>query len=118
MGYTVFAKNLMLNELRDVITAISLHTDDPASTGINEVDGGGYARATVTAADFVAADGGEVTLDDDIDFVGPTNSACSYFGLWAGSDFVGGGPITGDTTFNAEGDFVLKAPTMFDLNAV
>ena len=118
MGYTVFSKNLMLDALRTGITEISLHTADPGAAGTDEVAGGGYARATVTGASFVAASGGEVLLDGDQAFVGPANTGCSYFGLWAGSNFVGGGPITGDITFNAEGDFTLKAATKFDLNAV
>jgi hypothetical protein len=116
MPYTTYAKNFMLTALRADITEISLHTGDPSTTGANEVTGGGYTRASVTTADFAAAASGEVTLADDIAFVGPASGNCTHFGLWDGTDFVGGGAITGDTTFNAEGDFNLLAATKFDLN--
>ena len=124
-GFTNDAKNTMLAAITgkasptNTITHISLHTGDPGSNGANEVTGGdpAYARVAVTEADWDAAANGEITLAEDTPFDGPANGDATHMGIWDGSTFLGGGAITGDTTFNAEGDFVLQAATRLDLNA-
>lgn len=119
MPYTVAAKDKMLTALRADIDAISIHTADPSTTGANEVASGSYARVSVSTADWNAASAdadGEVHLNNDKAFVAAAAETATYFGLWDASVFLGGGPITGDTVFNAEGDFTLKAGTKFDLN--
>ena len=119
MAYTTDAKNFMLTALRAEITAISIHTGDPGLTGLNEVVGGSYARAAVTTADWNAASAdaaGEVRLNNDKAFVANSGESATYFGLWAGTTFLGGGAISGDTVFNSNGDFTLKLGTKFDLN--
>lgn len=117
MGYTNEAKSIMLSALRGDVAEISLHTNDPGTAGDNEVSGGGYSRASAPAADWGTPSEGSVSLSSDKEFSGPPSGTCSHFGLWDGSDtFLGGGTITGDTSFNAEGDFILKAGTSFDLN--
>ena len=115
-GYTDNAKNGMLGQLRGRITHISLHTASPGSAGTNEVSGGSYARASVSASNFTAASGGEFTLNAPLNFNGPASGAATHIGIWDASNFLGGGAITGDTAFNAEGAFILQAGTAFDLN--
>ena len=118
MPYTVEGKNGMLESHRARITEVSLHTADPGSAGDNEVTGNGYARVSVTSADFNAPSGGEMTLANTLDFVGPANGTVTHGGFWDGTTFVSYGAITGDTTFNAEGNFsVLSGTTILDLNA-
>jgi hypothetical protein len=122
MPYTTDAKNKMLTALRADIDAISIHTADPSTTGANEVTGGSpaYARVAVTTADWGAASAttaGAVLLNNDKAFNGPAAANALFYGLWDDTVFLGGGAITGDTVFNAEGDFTLKAGTLFDLNA-
>ena len=119
MSYTTDAKNKMLTALRADIDAISIHTADPGTTGTNEVTGGGYARVAVTTADWGAASAttaGEVQLNNDKAFDGPAAANALFYGLWDDTVFLGGGAITGDTVFNAEGDFILKTGTKFHLN--
>jgi hypothetical protein len=118
-GYTDNAKNGMLGQLRGRITHLSIHTASPGSNGANEVAGGdpAYARAAVTTSDFTAASGGAFSLDEDQPFAGPAAADATHFGTWDDSTFLGGGAITGDNAFNAEGEFILKAGTSFDLNA-
>jgi hypothetical protein len=118
MPYTTAAKNGMLDgaPLRQRITALSIHTAS-APAGGSEVSGGGYARAAVTSADFNAAATGAMTLAADHTFSGPASAAAIEFGAWDGTTFLGNGAITGDAAFNAEGVYVLKAGTSFDLNA-
>ena len=118
-GFTEAARNTMLAAITgkaspsNTITHISLHTASPGSNGANEVTGGdpAYSRAEVTEADWDAAASGEIALAEDIAFDGPANGDATHMGVWDGSTFLGGGAITGDTTFNAEGDFVLQAAT-------
>ena len=118
-GYSDNGKHIMLDHLAGEITDISLHSDDPGSTGANEITGGdpAYARVSVTGADWDAAAAGAVELNNDKEFDGPADQSVSHFGIWAGTDFLGGGGLTGDLAFNAEGDYVLQAGTSFDLNA-
>jgi len=124
-GFTNDAKNTMLAALvglatpTNTVTHISLHTADPGSNGASEVTGGdpAYARVAVTEANWDAAANGEITLAADTPFDGPAGGDATHMGIWDGTTFLGGGAITGDTTFNAEGDFVLQAGTRLDLNA-
>jgi hypothetical protein len=109
----------MLTALRAEITDISIHTADPGTTGASEVATGAYARVPVTTADWNAASAdaaGEVRLNNDKAFVAAAATNALFFGLWDSTVFLGGGAITGDTVFNAEGNFTLKAGTKFDLN--
>jgi hypothetical protein len=126
MPYTNAAKNAMLdrhvgktNTL--VVTHLSLHTADPTTTGNNEVTGGSYARVSVSASDFAVAGNsiqGAILLSADKQFAGPASGTATFFGTWgAGPTFLGGGTITGDTAFNAAGEFILKAGTAMNLNA-
>ena len=124
-GYTEAAKHTMLAALvgkatpDNTVTHLSIHTADPGSTGANEVAGGdpAYARVAVTESDFDAPAGGECHLNNDKEFNGPANEDATHYGIWDGTDFLGGGANTGDLTFNAEGVLLLKAGTKLDLNA-
>jgi hypothetical protein len=118
MPYTTEAKNGMLDgaPLRQRITHLSIHTGS-APAGQNEVTGGGYARVSVASTDFDAATGGELVLSEDQEFAGPAAAGAVEFGIWDSTTFLGNGAITGDTAFNAEGVFILKAGTKMDLNA-
>lgn len=107
--YSTTAKNAMLDALTP--DAVSLHAADPGTTGANEVTGGtpAYGRQ---AATFNAAANGERAMAAAEDFTGPANGAVTHFGVWAGATFLGGGAITGDLAFNAEGAYRLTGATM------
>lgn len=118
MPYTDAAKNGMLESLRQRLTHLSIHTADPGLTGANEVASGAYARVAADETDFDAPAGGVLTLNNDQAFVAAAAEGATHFGVWDTTTFLGGGPITGDTAFNAEGDFTLAQGTTLDLNAV
>lgn len=129
MAFASAAKHRMLDHLVGntasgaTIDRISLHTGDPGTTGANEVTGGSYAKVTIDATDFDAAGAttaGEIELNADQTFAGPASGTASHIGFWAssGTAFYAGGAITtGDTAFNAAGEFIVKAGTTLDLNA-
>jgi len=110
MAFSVAAKNEMLDGV--TVDLMSLHTDDPGSSGTsNEVSGGGYSRQ---AATFAAASSGERALDDDVDFVGPADEDATWIGLWEDGDpdvFKGRVALSGDVAFNSSGEFQVKAAT-------
>lgn len=116
MGYTDNAKNSMLESLVSRATHLSLHTAEPSDSGSNEVEGSGYARVAVTASDFATAANGSTQLNNDKNFSGPAAGACTYFGVWDGTNFLGSGLNAGDTQFNAEGAVILKTGTSMNLN--
>ena len=118
MPFTDDGKAIMLNAMRNATTQISLHTADPGTTGANEYAGAGYARVAAVAADWDAPATGVVTLNNDKAFTGVALDPLTHFGIWAGATFVGDAPITGDSSFNAAGEFVLKLGSSFDLNGV
>jgi hypothetical protein len=116
MPFTNDGKAIMLNAMRNATTEISLHTADPGTTGASEYAGAGYARVAAVAADWDAPAAGVVTLNADKPFTGVALDPVSHFGVWAGATFVASATITGDTSFNAAGEFILKANSSFDLN--
>jgi hypothetical protein len=112
-GYTVSAADSAAGAVRARVTHVSLHTADSA-TGGNEVTGNGYARVARAPSGFTAASNGKFSPTADIAFVGPVNGNCPFAGLWENSTFLGMAPISsGDTQFNAEGAFLLKATSEF-----
>jgi len=114
-GLTAAARNVMLQALREEATHFSLHTDDPGTTGANEVSGGGYAKQEVTTASFNDPTAGEMTLAGDIEFDGTADSSVTYLGIWEGTNFLGGKALTGDTVFNSQGKYLVKDTTKFEL---
>lgn len=123
MGWSINAKDGMLGQVRGRITHLSLHTADPGSDGLNEVSGGGYNKVAASAGDddFTAVSSGEFEIAEGKGkaFKGPASGDCGFFGAWDTGTWLGGGSIqTGDTEFNAEGDYILQEGTKFDLNLV
>jgi hypothetical protein len=78
------AKDLMLDAL-DESTAIayaSLHSDDPSTTGANEISGGtpAYARKAIT---WDAATAASKAQNGSCVFDVPPSTAVKYVGLWS-----------------------------------
>lgn len=120
-GWSVGARNGMLGQVRTRITHLSIHTADPGADGSNEVSSGAYARVMALAGsgDFTAVAAGSFELDVDKAFVAAAAEDANYFGCWEYDNptwyYLGGGAITGDNAFNAEGDYTLQAGTSFSL---
>lgn len=80
--FTTSAKNTMLDSL--TVTAASLHTGFPGSTGANEVSGGSYARQTPS---FGAASGA-VRTAGSLSWSVPASTTVRWVGYWNGSTFL------------------------------
>jgi len=74
------------------ITLLSLHTDDPAQTGANEVSGGSpaYAKKSVS---FGAASDGVANSAAGVTFDVPAGTIVTHVGYWAGGTFKGSDAI-------------------------
>lgn len=108
MAWTEAAKNAMLDG--QTVNLLSLHTGNPGAAGTDfEVSGGGYARV---AATFDAASGGERLLNASVQFAGPPAGAVAYVGFWnsTGPVFKGSAAINGDSSFNADGEYIVSSP--------
>ena len=102
------AKNSMLDALS--ITHISLHDDDPSTTGANEVSGGSPAYAR-QAATINAAASSSRALDADVTFDVPTGTTVMHVGYWSAlteGTFHGSDPVTNEE-FNAQGEYKVLA---------
>lgn len=116
-GLTADTRNLMLQALRENVTHMSLHDDDPGATGANnEIDHTNYSRASMSVGSFNTPTAGEMYLSGPISFQGEADAPVTYIGLWDDSTFRGAKAITGDTQFNSEGDFVISDSTKFELD--
>lgn len=103
-------KHIMLDALAGVIDEISLHDDDPSTTGANELTGGdpAYARKVPT---FASAAGGEAALDGALEFDIPEASTVAFVGFWANDVFVARGELSAPEVFAAQGTFTLTTAT-------
>jgi len=126
-AYTDDAKASMLADLvglvepTDPVTHLSIHSADPGLTGADETS---TLRLPVSSSDWSGPAGGFVELDSDHTFAGPLDGNATHFGIHnattdaaSGGTFLGGGPNTGDITFNSAGNYVLQSGTSLDLNA-
>lgn len=110
MALTDGTLNALGTELASLALYVSLHTADPGTTGANESSA---ARVSVTFS--VDADG-DLTIPSTLSFTGGAASgACTHVGLWSASvagTFRGGFALSGDTTFNAAGEYDVTALTI------
>lgn len=82
---------------------VSLHTDDPGTTGANEVTGGTPAYARKGSA-FTSGTGGSIT-GAKVTFDVPAVTV-KYAGLWSaatGGTFLMGQPLPSNVTYSAQG---------------
>jgi len=114
MPYSTYAKNLKLAALPNTVY-ISLHDDDPSTTGANEISGGtpAYARQAIVIAapsNGVRSWSGTITLDvasgTTVKYIGHWDAATS--GNWLGND-----PVARSVLFQAQGEYKLTA---FDID--
>ncbi len=113
--------NAMMTQLAAAGVFVSLHTDDPATTGANELVGDGYARKAVT---WSAASGQQVANSNVITF-GPASAEweeAAYMGLWSavsGGTFIAGTELTDPVTVPNAGEASFSAAELiFSLDAI
>jgi hypothetical protein len=99
----------MLDALGGVAVYASLHSDDPSTTGANEISGGSpaYARKAIT---WNTASAGNLDNNANPVFDVPAGTTIKYVGLWSAvtsGTFYGSFDIT-DETFGAQGTYTLS----------
>lgn len=82
---------------------LSLHTDDPGTTGAHEVTGTNYDRLLLPFASLDAASGGMITTNDDLLF--PTAGSA-----WGDIAWVGANEVDTAGNFLARGELPAVKP--------
>ena len=104
------ALNVGANAIRSAITHASTHTSTPNGSGSNE------GTATRKGITWGAASAGDFSLGANIDFDdGGAAEAVAAIGLWSessGGTFYGYFAPTGDSAFNAAGEYTVTAITV------
>lgn len=111
MGYSIAAKNEMLNHLASLAIWASLHTGDPGSAGISEITGAPYTRQPIGWASASEAAMGQRA---DVQFLVPAGAVINYVGFWSqqfGGIFWGSG-LTPEQSFSVIGRFTLSGSTL------
>lgn len=114
MALEVTLRNTGLDAMSGRIDDISLHTDNPGSTGTNELTGGGYARQEPS---WNPATAGVVEIDGPLVFNIPAGNVIEYVGLWEGSTWLGSGELTDPEPFNNDGELTIQTLTITLANA-
>jgi hypothetical protein len=103
MAFVDDAANLIAGE----VTALSLHTSSPGTTGTNEISGGGYARRV---PNYAAASGGVANLSATLEYDGPANGGpVTHVGFWRGATFWRGRAVGTQRSFNSDGRLNLSS---------
>ncbi|AYQ98516.1 hypothetical protein SEA_REPTAR3000_30 [Mycobacterium phage Reptar3000] len=103
---------------------ISLHSDDPGTTGANEISGGGYQRLTTTwgSGSIVsggANDGKARIVGSTLQFSVPGGVTVSYYSVRASNGtFLYARPLTPGVTLNANGVVDVTPEHVYDLETV
>jgi hypothetical protein len=107
MPFDNAAKSIGLTAIANAADGCAIHSADPGTGSSNETS------ATRLNPTFAAASGNSIALASALEFTGATaNAGATWFTVWQGSTRLGKGQITsGDTQFNAEGEFHLTTGT-------
>ena len=119
MGFSTAGANMMLNAFKGTAPAtpctyVSLHSDDPGDTGVNELTGGSpaYARKAITFNNAAAKSMTQSGTDPVFDVPGSTT--VKYVGYWSavsGGTFLGADDVVNET-FAAQGTYTLDMSTL------
>lgn len=106
------AKNALLDgsAIDEIIVYLSLHDDDPSTTGANEVSGGSPAYAR-KAATWDSATSGAVALSSAVTFDVPASTTVKYVGYWSASTegtFYGAKAVTNEV-YAGQGEYEVTA---------
>lgn len=105
-GYTTAARNTAADAVAARVTALSLHSADPGTTGASELVGGSYARKTPA---YVAAAAGSADISASLVFDVPASSTVAYYGQWDGLTFLGGHALSASETYTGAGTYTLTS---------
>ena len=100
----ISAQNAALDTYQ--ITQVSLHSDNPSTTGANELASADYVRQNFT---FAAADNGRRYGVSNATFDLKIGDVVAWAAYWNGGTFVLAKQLTAPISFNQDGQCVLKA---------
>lgn len=118
-GFSNYYENEILDQaLRNeaapavVVPYVSLHSSDPGETGVNEITGGSYIRAS---GHFITAAAGATNNDFTLTFTNmPAVNLLSGVGIWDASgagagNFIGGGLLSPAKVINSGDTFQITS---------
>lgn len=106
MAASVSARNMMLDALLQGATIyVSLHTGEPGVSGANEVAGGSYSRSVGL---FSQAAGGQSQNSQQIVWTDLPSCTVTHCGVWRGSTFLFGAPLTQSRTLSSGDGFFFR----------
>jgi len=113
MGLNITAKNAMLSSLISQAVYASIHNNDPAENGANEISGGSpaYARKSLT---WGTPSNGSVSITNQPVFDIPAGTTVKYIGLWSastGGTFYGSAAVTNET-YSGQGTYTVTSGTI------
>lgn len=108
MAESIASRNQRVNDYVGEITAISLHTADPGTTGANELVGGSPAYARLAPV-YVASSGAQADLAASLLFDIPDGATVTHWGVWAGSVFYNAAALTKPASFAGQGTYALDS---------
>jgi hypothetical protein len=97
----------MLDAFGAAADFVSLHTDDPSTTGTNEVTGGSYTRESPA---WGTASAGAITNASAIVFDVPSSTTIKFLGYWSASTagtFYGSRALDQNQTFATAGTYTI-----------
>jgi hypothetical protein len=105
MALQSVALDAMLDAFAGAATLVSLHTDNPSTTGANEVVGGAYARES---AAWGSASGGVLANASPIVFDVPGSTTIKFLGYWSsGGVFYGSRALDADQAYATAGTYTI-----------
>jgi hypothetical protein len=106
MAESLASRNQRVADYIGEITAISLHTADPGTTGANEVTGGSPAYARQVPA-YTAPVNAQSDLAASLLFDIPDGVTITHWGVWAGATFFNCAALSKPAQFAGQGTYGL-----------
>lgn len=107
---SITAANSALNTFQ--IDQVSLHSDNPSTTGANEITSAGYARKPFS---FAAASNGQRQASVSAVFDLTAGDEISWVSYWYQGVFVAAKQVSPTLVFNQDGTATLDASTTLEL---
>ncbi|OCB44757.1 hypothetical protein A5721_19000 [Mycobacterium vulneris] len=106
MAATDATKKAIADYVGTLGVTISLHSADPGTNGASELTGGSpaYARKNTAWGAAAIVGGNAVITGSTVRFDVPPSASVQWYGVWNGSTFLYGRPLTPGVTINASGN--------------
>lgn len=100
-------RDIALDAMASDVDEVSLHTDQPDSSGAEEVSGGDYSRQSISWED---ADGGSVGSSEEVQFDVPGGTTVRYVGFRdEDGNWLGALALASEESFSEAGVYELES---------